>query len=201
MNVAARNAKAEPATDPLARLLQAHPETAYDYLEFRKVMAGSAAALAAERATPEDLARLRACLEAMEKAHALDDPAQEAAADAEFHLAIYQAAHNLVMSQVMRRIFEMLKGGVFYDRGDLYRRRGVRDGFLRQHQAIWQAIASGNPEVARAMAEAHIASIEEALREAQHSDSRREVALRRRAGSDLTGRGRTEQTAGKLLDK
>ena len=88
MNVAARNAKAEPATDPLARLLQAHPETAYDYLEFRKVMAGSAAALAAERATPEDLARLRACLEAMAKAHALDDPAQEAAADAEFHAAV-----------------------------------------------------------------------------------------------------------------
>ncbi len=179
-----------PASDPLARLLQAHPETAYDYLEFRRVMAGNAAALAAERATDEDLARMRSCLDAMEKAHALDDPAQEAAADAEFHLAIYEAAHNLVMAQVMRRIFEMLKGGVFYDRGDLYRRKGVRDGFLRQHQAIWHAIAAGNPDAARSMAEAHIASIEEALREAQHADSRREVAVRRRNGSDLTGRAR-----------
>lgn len=179
-----------PATDPLARLLQAHPETAYDYLEFRRVMAGNAAALAAERATDEDLGRVRACLDAMEKAHALDDPAQEAAADAEFHMAIYEAAHNQIMVQVMRRIFEMLKGGVFYDRGDLYRRKGVRDGFLRQHQAIWHAIAAGNPETARAVAEAHIASTEEALREAQHADSRREVALRRRTGSDLTGRPR-----------
>jgi GntR family transcriptional repressor for pyruvate dehydrogenase complex len=187
---AAPIAPPEPASDPLARLLQAHPETAYDYLEFRQVMAGNAAALAAERATDEDLARMRACLDAMEKAHALDDPAQEAAADAEFHLAIYEAAHNLVMVQVMRRIFEMLKGGVFYDRGDLYRRKGVRDGFLRQHQAIWHAIAAGNPDAARSMAEAHIASIEEALREAQHADSRREVALRRRNGSDLIGRAR-----------
>lgn len=197
MSTASRHAKAEPASDALARLLQAHPETAYDYLEFRKVMAGNAAALAAERAMPEDLARLRACLEAMEKAHALDDPAQEAAADAEFHLAIYQAANNQIMTHVMRRIFEMLRGGVFYDRGDLYRRRGVREGFLRQHQAIWQAIAAGNPEVARTMAEAHIASIEAALREAQHADSRREVALRRRTGSDLTGRGRLNQAASK----
>lgn len=188
---AAPNAATEqPAADPLARLLQAHPETVFDYFEFRRVMAGNAAALAAERATDEDLARIRACLEAMEKAHALDDPAQEAAADAEFHLAIYEAAHNLVMAQVMRRVFDMLKVGVFYDRIDLYRRRGVRDAFLRQHQAIWQAIASGNPEAARSMAEAHINSTEEALREAQFANSRRDVALRRRAGSDLIGRSR-----------
>ncbi len=182
--------KAEPAVDPLARLLQAHPETAYDYLEFRRLMAGNAAALAAERATESDLARLAACMGAMEEAHAIDDHEQEAAADADFHLAIYEAAHNLVMTQVMHRIFDMLKGGVFYDRADLYRRRGVRDGFLRQHQAIWRAIADGNPEVARSMAEAHIGSIEEALREAQHADARRDVALRRRSGSDLVARAR-----------
>jgi GntR family transcriptional regulator, transcriptional repressor for pyruvate dehydrogenase complex len=181
---------AEPAADPLARLLQAHPETVFDYFEFRRVMAANAAALAAERATDEDLARLRACMEAMVKAHALDDPAQEAATDAEFHLAVYEAAHNLVMSQVMHRVFAMLKVGVFYDRIDLYLRRGVRDAFLRQHQAIWQAIAGRNPALARSMAEAHIDSTEEALREAQFANSRREVALRRRAGSDLTGRSR-----------
>jgi GntR family transcriptional repressor for pyruvate dehydrogenase complex len=178
----------EPAVDPLARLLQSHPETAYDYLEFRYLMAGNAAALAAERASEADLARMHACIEAMEKAHAVDDLAQEAAADAEFHLTIYEASQNLVMTQVMRRIFEMLKGGVFYDREDLYRRRGVREGFLRQHQAIWHAIASGNPVTARTAAEAHISSIREALREAQGVDQRRDVALRRRAGSDLVAR-------------
>jgi GntR family transcriptional repressor for pyruvate dehydrogenase complex len=188
---AAPKKAAEPASDPLARLLQAHPETVFDYFEFRRVMAGNAAALAAERATDEDLARLRACMDAMEKAHALDDPAQEAATDAEFHLAIYGAAHNLVMSHVMRRVFDMLQVGVFYDRIDLYRRRGVRDAFLRQHQAIWQAVAARDPKLARSVAEAHINSTEEALREAQFANSRRDVALRRRAGSDLTGRART----------
>lgn len=187
---AAPKKAAEPVSDPLARLLQAHPETVFDYFEFRRVMAGNAAALAAERASDEDIARLGACMEAMEKAHALDDPAHEAATDAEFHLAIYEAAHNLVMSHVMRRVFDMLKIGVFYDRIDLYRRRGVRDAFLRQHQAIWQAVAARNPDLARSAAEAHINSTEEALREAQFANSRRDVALRRRAGSDLTSRAR-----------
>lgn len=190
MTRSAAKPKAEPATDPLSRLLQAHPETVFDYFEFRRVMAGNAAALAAERATDEDLARLKDRIAAVEAAHAIDDPDQEATADAEFHLAIYEAAHNLVMTQVMRRVFDMLKTGVFYDRTDLYRRRGVRDSFLRQHQAIWHAIAAGNPEVARNVAESHIRSTEQALREAQHADARRETALRRRAGSDLTARQR-----------
>lgn len=183
----------EPTTEreqPLARLLQEHPETAYDYLEFRRLVAGHAAALAAERASPDEIRRLKATLDAMERAHAVDDPREEAAADADFHLAIYEAAHNAVMVHIMRGIFDMLKGGVFYDRSDLYLRKGVRDGFLRQHQAIYHAIAAGDPEAARHAAEAHLASTEEALREAQKADARREVALRRQSGSDLTTRAR-----------
>lgn len=177
--------------DPLTRLLQCHPETAFDYLEFRRMMAGPSAAFAAERATPEDIERLRACLTAMEEAHGLDDPSREAAADAEFHLAIYEAAHNQVMIGIMRQFIRMMSENVFYDRTSLYLRRGVRDSFLRQHQAIFHAIAAGNPEAARATADAHIASTTEALREAQRADARLEVALRRQQGVNLvTSKGK-----------
>jgi GntR family transcriptional repressor for pyruvate dehydrogenase complex len=182
--------------DPLALLLQSHPETAYDYLEFRKLMAGQAAADAALRATDAEIAEIKLRLEAIEQAHTLQDPEQEAAADAAFHLAIYEAGHNLVTIQVMRRVLQMLSGDVFYDRTNLYRRRGVRDGFLRQHQALWHAIAARNPEAACSLAEAHIVSTEEALREAQHAEARREIALRRRAGSDLVSRPRANKERG-----
>lgn len=180
--------------DPFARLLASNPHTAYDYLEFRRLMAGNAAALAAGRAEPEDIARLKGCLEAMERAHDQDDPEEEVAADAAFHLAIYEATHNEVMAHIMRRIFDMLRMGVFYDRQSLYLRRGVRDNFLRQHQAIFQAIAAADTEAARHAAETHIASTEEALREAQRADARRDTALRRRSGADLIVRpkGREE---------
>ena len=113
---------APPASDPLAHLLQAHPETVFDYFEFRRVMAGNAAALAAERATEADLARLGACVQAMEQAHALDDPAHESQADADFHLAIYEAAHNLVMSQVMHRdscVGRVVDHALFYSKRGL----------------------------------------------------------------------------------
>jgi GntR family transcriptional repressor for pyruvate dehydrogenase complex len=183
-----------PGGDPLARLLQCHPETVYDYLEFRRMLAGPAAALAAERATPADIDRLRTCLKAIEEAHGLDDPTREAAADAAFHLAIYEAAHNEVMIRIMREFLRMLKEGVFYDRISLYQRRGVRDSFLRQHQAIFHAIAAGNPEAARATADAHLAWTMEALREAQRADARLEVALRRQQGTTLvTHKGKREE--------
>jgi len=170
---------------PLARLLQCHPETAIDYLEFRRMMAGPAAAFAAERATPEDIERLGKCLHAMEEAHELDDPSQEAAADASFHLAIYEASHNQVLIRIMQQFIRMMSEDVFYERTSLYQRRGVRDSFLRQHQAIYHAIAAGNPEAARATADAHLASTMEALREAQRADARLEVALRRQQGAKL----------------
>jgi GntR family transcriptional regulator, transcriptional repressor for pyruvate dehydrogenase complex len=186
MNTAPEEDEQEAAkADPLARLLQCHPETAFDYLEFRRMMAGPAAAFAAERATPEDIERLGKCLHAMEEAHELDDPSQEAAADASFHLAIYEASHNQVLIRIMQQFIRMMSEDVFYERTSLYQRRGVRDSFLRQHQAIYHAIAAGNPEAARATADAHLASTMEALREAQRADARLEVALRRQQGAKL----------------
>jgi GntR family transcriptional repressor for pyruvate dehydrogenase complex len=187
MNTAPEDSEDEDAAkaDPLARLLQCHPETAFDYLEFRRMMAGPAAAFAAERATAEDIERLGECLHAMEEAHQLDDPSQEAAADASFHLAIYEASHNQVLIRIMQQFIRMMSEDVFYERTSLYQRRGVRDSFLRQHQAIYHAIAAGNPEAARATADAHLASTMEALREAQRADARLEVALRRQQGAKL----------------
>jgi len=186
MNTAPEEDEQEAAkADPLARLLQCHPETAFDYLEFRRMMAGPAAAFAAERATAEDIERLGKCLHAMEEAHELDDPSQEAAADASFHLAVYEASHNQVLIRIMQQFIRMMSEDVFYERTSLYQRRGVRDSFLRQHQAIYHAIAAGNPEAARATADAHLASTMEALREAQRADARLEVALRRQQGAKL----------------
>jgi len=175
----------------LARLLASHPETAFDYLEFRGLIGGEAAAYAAQRATAEEIAHIRDCLDAVEKAHLLDDPAQEAHADALFHLAIYEAAHNEVITHIMRVVFDMLRSDVFYDRSMLYQRKGVRENFLRQHQALFSAIAARDAEASRKAAQAHLSSAAEALRENLMADRRREVSSRRAEGITLTqGRGR-----------
>jgi len=170
----------------LARLLSSHPETAFDYLEFRSLLGIEAAACAAERATTGEIEGLRRLLGKLEEAHGQNDPTLETQVDAQFHLAIYEAAHNAVITHIMRSVFELLQVGVFYDRSILYQRAGVRDTFLRQHRALFEAIAARDPARARQTAKAHLDTAADALREYQLADRRREVSSRRAEGAGLT---------------
>lgn len=172
-------------TAPLSTVLQQHPETTFDYLEFRAIVEGSAAYLAALRGTDVDRELVRQCFEKMERAHELDDPSEEADSDADFHLSIYEASHNVVMLHIMRSLSDMLRNDVFYNRAKLYMRKGVRDLLLGQHRAVYEAVMAGDPQAARAAAESHINFTRDALMEIAKADARLEVSLRRIAKSDL----------------
>ncbi len=89
-------------TDPLVRLLSARPEAIHDYLEFRQVVEGAAAECAAARATDVDLEVIASRVRRIENSYGMVDPIDEANADADLHIAVYEAAHNLVLVHVMR---------------------------------------------------------------------------------------------------
>jgi GntR family transcriptional repressor for pyruvate dehydrogenase complex len=174
-------------TDPLAALLAARAETTDDYMEFREVIEGSAAALAAERATKVDLAAISACMARIDRAHTLRDSADEAEADADFHVAIYEATHNIVLLHVMRALCGMLRAGVFYNREKLYARPEVRALLRDQHRTIHDAIIAGDARAARQASEGHIDFTHGAIREIREAEARLEVSLRRMAGGRLGG--------------
>ena len=169
-------------TDPLAKLLSARVETADDYLEFREMVEGMAAELAARRANDVDLEVISACMGRIEASHGKDDPIDEATADAELHIAIYEAAHNVVLLHIMRALAQMLRQGVFYNRDKLYSRRGVRDLLLEQHRAIHAAIMARDPVAARQAAERHMSFTRGALKEILEAEARVEISLRRLGG-------------------
>ncbi|MDZ5650334.1 FCD domain-containing protein [Nitrospirillum sp. BR 11828] len=172
-------------TEPLHAVLAARPETTLDYLEFRTEVEGAAAYYAALRATDVDRAQIQSRFEAMEAAHGLDVAKEEADADADFHLAVYEATHNVVILHIMRALSEMLRQDVFFNRAKLYQRTGVRQLLLSQHRALYDAIMKGDPASARAAAEAHINFIRDALVEISRADARLEASLRRIAGGDI----------------
>lgn len=172
-------------TDPLARLLGEYPHASFDYLEFRASVDGSAAYFAALRATDADRAMLGAVMERMEAAHLELESAAEAEADTNLHMAVYEAAHNVVLLHVMRALADMLRSDVFYNRDTLYSRRGVRDLLLDQHRAICEAVMAGDPQAAKRAAEGHIRFTSDTLREIRDAEARQEVALRRLGRSDL----------------
>lgn len=184
-------------TDPLARLLENNPDTTFDYLEFRKTVEGQAAYYAALRATDVDRAVLQDLYDRMEELHAKEDSAEEADADTDLHLAIYEAAHNVVLLHIMRGLANMLRTDVFYNRAKLYARKGVRDLLLSQHRAIYAAVVAGDPEAARAAAEKHITFTYEAIREIRNSEARLEASLRRVGRGELVAQPRrTKKQAG-----
>ncbi|MDE1150396.1 MAG: FCD domain-containing protein [Azospirillaceae bacterium] len=172
-------------TEPLHAVLSARPETTLDYLEFRTEVEGAAAYYAALRATDVDRAQIAKRFEAMEAAHGTDDPQDEANADADFHLSIYEATHNVVILHIMRALAEMLRKDVFFNRAKLYQRTGVRQLLLTQHRALFDAIMAGDPAAARVAAESHINFIRDALVEISRADARLEASLRRIAGGDI----------------
>ncbi len=170
---------------PLIALFASHDEAFFDYLAFRRDLEGLAAERAARYATPTDLDVIDAVFRRMEAAHPKRNPDDEAALDAEFHMAIVEAAHNVVMLHMMRSMFELLKKGVFYNRQLLFGVRDTRATLLGHHRAIRDAILARDPVGARTALEEHLGFIEESMRE--HL---------RRAALEETARLRYQQITG-----
>ena len=162
---------------PLIHLFATHDEALFDYLALRRDLEALAAERAARLAGDIDLDLIRAIFARMEAAHDRRDPEEEAALDAEFHLAITEASHNVMMMHLMRSMFDLLKAGVFSNRKILFSHRTTRSMLLEQHRAILNAVVARDPMAARKAVEAHLDYVESAMREqrvrAQNDDTAR----------------------------
>ncbi|WP_434032078.1 transcriptional regulator LldR [[Pseudomonas] boreopolis] len=163
---------------PYLSLFQADPEYRFDVLEIRHALEGAAAWHAAQRATEADHARIRAAFQALQAAHGRNDPAGEARADADFHLAIAEAAHNLVLLQVMRGLFELLQTNISQSRQKLFLSPRTSEPLAVQHRALMDAILAGDAERARDAAHAHLEFVHTSLRTLDDDEARRARASR-----------------------
>lgn len=129
-----------------------------ELLEVRRVLESTATALAAARITDDQLAVVEGHLAAM---NATDDPEEILAHDLAFHRAINAAAGN----DTMAAILEGLSSRTF--RARVWRGYQQEDAFertRREHARIHGALASRDPEAARAAAAAHVGEVEQWLR-------------------------------------
>ncbi|WP_421853844.1 FadR/GntR family transcriptional regulator [Oricola sp.] len=168
-------------SETMLELIANHPKATRDYLEYRRDVEGIAAAYAAERATADDRALLSDIIERMRQAHAEPDHAAEAAIDIEFHHAVSESAHNVILMHTLRSCYRLMADGVFFSRSLVYGFPGARDRLLAQHCAIYDAIVAGDPAAARRAAEAHMEYVESCAREAERAKSWEAVSRMRRA--------------------
>src|SRR5688572_14004872 len=80
---------------------------ARELVEARKLIEVELAGLAAERATPDDLAKIRAMLDLMESS--FDDIERFLEADIGFHLAIAEASHNGILFNAILLIRNLMR--------------------------------------------------------------------------------------------
>ena len=172
-------------TRPVMDLIATHRKAASDYLEYRREIEGVAADYAARRATEDDLALLARIVARMEAAHEAGDFAEEAAIDVEFHNAVGECAHNIILLHTLRSCYRLLSDGVFHNRLLIFGLPGARDALLAQHRAIHEAVRGRDPAAARKAAMDHINYVEQAMAEAERTgDWQRISRLRLRQRMD-----------------
>ncbi|MBP0656354.1 FCD domain-containing protein, partial [Mycobacterium tuberculosis] len=104
---------------------------------------------AAQRATKQDIEKIRFYYEQLANSQAHGDTEQAAIADANFHLAIAEASQNAVLLQMMKNVFHLLRHNVVLARRKIYTEHYGFETLHTQHMAMMNAIIARDSELAR----------------------------------------------------
>lgn len=118
-----------------------------ELIEARELLGLSIVAMAAERASAEQIARLREAVERMQAAVSDADLYPEA--DVGFHLALAEAAGNRFLVKAVEDIRELLRRDIELSAGAGIRRFGSLQYSVDSHRALVDAIEAGDPDAAR----------------------------------------------------
>ena len=147
--------------DALSFVIELHQDrSVLELLEARRLLEGEAAALAAVRREPGQIAELRELIAAMPGCTGVEEFVEN---DIGFHRTIAGAAGNAIVSSLL----ESMSGRTI--RARIWRaitEGGATDRTVAEHQAICDAIERRSPELARAWMTVHVASVEAWLRHA-----------------------------------
>ncbi|MFB7933842.1 FadR/GntR family transcriptional regulator [Streptomyces sp. NPDC056039] len=134
------------AADTKAKVLQ--------IVEVRRAMEGEAAHIAATRATPLDLARMRQALDAIDSAVAAGGDGVDE--DLAFHRSIAESTGNTVMVSTLRYLGDVSRSGIRVTRANEARRNDFIEAVRAEHHAILAAIEARDPEAACTAARLHM---------------------------------------------
>lgn len=140
----------------LDRIIKSGEPDGLAYLvEVREILEPEIAALAAVRATDQDLAAMQESLDVMESGRQDSDAFIEA--DLDFHLALAEAAANPIVLSLIDSIVGLLRE----QRLRIFRIPGGPECGQHHHKRILEAIQRHDPQEARAAMQAHLSQVRE----------------------------------------
>ncbi|HXH07573.1 MAG TPA: FadR/GntR family transcriptional regulator [Vicinamibacterales bacterium] len=140
------------ASEPLSFLAVLHGFTGEEMYEARRILEVGAAGLAAERATPDQIATLAE--EVANLFASLDAPQVFLVHDINFHRALAAASGNPIVASLVEMV-----SALYYERrrrtAERAAARDLRDA-AEAHRRIYQAVKARDPEAARAAMNEHL---------------------------------------------
>ncbi|MEW1952496.1 FadR/GntR family transcriptional regulator [Terrabacter sp. NPDC080008] len=151
-----------PGPRRIVEAIRAHAHRLPEIIDTRDALETKIAALAAERRSPEDLARIDEALELMRRE--VEAGGRGVDGDERFHGAVTVAAHSLLLARLMEEIRDLVRE----TRIESLSQPGRPADSLAGHRAIADAIRAGDPEAAAAAMHAHVVMVSDVavLREA-----------------------------------
>jgi len=151
----------EQLTDPLFELLNTHPESQYDLLEFRYALEGVSAYYAALRGTSADFEKIKSSFAAIEQSRQALDIEKEIQHVAQFYLSVIEASHNVVFLHLARGIQPLLEKNIADNVQQLYAYPEVAEKIHQHRLQLLDAILSKQPAIAQQASAKHLIYIEE----------------------------------------
>jgi GntR family transcriptional repressor for pyruvate dehydrogenase complex len=137
-----------------ARLFESY-DSQHKLFEVRQVIEPDLAALAARRATPDQIARMRKALDEQEQQ--IKSGASGIAADTEFHSLLAEATGNEILIKIMDSLMGLLK-----ETREASLQHGERPTHsLRQHRAVFRAIEARDAAQAQRKMTEHVRGMEQ----------------------------------------
>ncbi|MDB5859212.1 MAG: transcriptional regulator, GntR family-like protein [Ramlibacter sp.] len=118
------------------------PEFLRDLQDLRRVVEPAAVRMAAERATPQDIAEIEAAYEGMRKA--VEEGGDYVASDLRFHQGLLRACRNRMIVQMSKALGALLRTSFEISTS---RKDGPRSS-LPLHRAVLDAVIAQNPALA-----------------------------------------------------
>lgn len=135
-----------PLRDPLAQTIGNDLDMVLQLLQVRKILESWAAYKAGQMATDEDIDHLEKVYEELKEDFQKDNLGVDA--DSRFHLAVYQAAQNTILSHIVSTLFDYLWQSQKMIRETMFKEDENKQLMLQQHYAILEAIRERDPQKA-----------------------------------------------------
>ena len=142
-----------PGPRRIVEAIRAHAHRLPEIIDTRDALETKIAALAAERRTADDLARIDEAI--AEMARDVEGGGRGVEGDERFHGAVTAAAHSLLLARLMDEIRDLIRE----TRIESLSQPGRPADSLAGHRAIADAIRSGDPEAAADAMHAHVAMV------------------------------------------